>query len=98
MQFITTYSWRETLTEAGQKRVLQLFSSWKPSPAVEVKGWWVTSGGGGVIFSESQSASAIIEMMMPWEPYFQFNIRPVIDIAEYASAASKTLAWREGVK
>jgi hypothetical protein len=98
MLFVTTYTVRGTRTEADEKRVLQLFKSWKPAAGQEIKGWWITTGNVGVQVSEAASASVIMESVAPWSVYFEFNIQPAVEIGQAAEQLAKAIAWRESVK
>jgi hypothetical protein len=98
MLFITTYTPRAGTKESDEKRVLQLFSNWKPAAGQEIKGWWVTSSGQGVQVSEADSAKTILESIGPWAVYFEFNVQPAVPITEAAELLGKSIAWRDSIK
>jgi hypothetical protein len=99
MLFVTTYTPRATvISEATEKRVLQLFAQWKPAAGQEIKGWWLTPGGLGVQISEAKSAEAIMESIAPWGAYFEFNVQPAVEIGQAVAHLSKAIAWRDSIK
>jgi len=99
MLFVTTYTPRSTVaSEANEKRVLQLFTQWKPPAGQEIKGWWVTPSGMGVQIAEAKSAETIMEGIAPWGAYFEFNVQPVVEVGQAVAHLSKAIAWRDSIK
>ena len=98
MLFITRYHARGRLTEAEEKRVLQLFSKWQPAPGEEIKGWWIAADGTGITLSEAASAEAVLEGLAPWHVYFEFNVQPAVEVAKAAEIMAKGIAWRDSIK
>jgi Domain of unknown function (DUF3303) len=82
-----------TPTEEGQKRSLELFQRWQPP--IEFKGHWAFATGGGMAVFEADTAAAVVESTVPWTPYFEFRIEPVVEIEQAVPIYAKTQAWRD---
>ena len=98
MLFINRYQAKSGQSEADEKRMLQLFSQWKPGEGVEIKGWWALPDGSGVSVIEAPSAEAVMKDVAPWGVYLDFNIQPAIEIGKAAEIWGQALAWRESIK
>jgi Protein of unknown function (DUF3303) len=82
-------------SEAGDKRSLQLFTSWQPP--IEFKGHWALATGGGIAVAEADSAEAMIEAIAPWGAYFDFRVEPATPVENAVPIFMKTNAWRDSV-
>jgi hypothetical protein len=83
------------LSEAGQKRSLQLFSKWQPAPGQFQAFYDFADGRGGFALIEASSASDLAKTMAPWTPFLQLTARPVVPIRESAEINTAAVAWRD---
>jgi Protein of unknown function (DUF3303) len=83
-------------SEEGQKRSLQLFTSWQPP--VEFKGHWAFSTGGGMAIVEADGAAAIVEAVSAFTPFLDFTVEPVVAIEEAVPIFMKVNGWRDSVE
>lgn len=96
MEFGVVYTVRETVSEEAEKRSLQLFTSWQPP--FEFKAHWARArGDGGIAIVETDSAAALLEGLAPWQPFFDFDISPVVGVEEAVPIFMKVNAWRDSV-
>jgi hypothetical protein len=94
MLFGVVYTERD-VSEAAQKRSLELFTNWQPP--VEFQGHWAFATGGGMAVIEAESAAAVVEAIAPWTTFFHFKVEPVVGVEEGVAIFMKTNAWRESV-
>ncbi len=98
MLFLTTYMPRGEGSEEAAKRVQQIYSQWKPPAGVEIKAFYsLADGSGGIVISEATSAAAILEAISPFAPYLEYNVTPIVEIAEAVSIGQRVNAWRDSV-
>ena len=96
MQFGVIYTQRDGLSEEMEKRSLQLFTQW--SPPLEFKVHYARGDGqGGLAIGESDSAEAIVEGITPWQPFFKFEVMPVVDIQAAVPLFQRAYQWRDSV-
>jgi len=99
MLFVSIYKATGTTTEASQKRNLQLFANWKPPAGFDIKSHYAfADGGGGILIAEAATVAAIVEAAGPWGPFFDFEIHPILDVAESVAIAQRVYAWRDSVR
>ena len=97
MLFASVFTYRDR-TEEQQKRQTELFSKWTPPEGVEIKAIYAfADASGGIVLSESNSAAAVFEAHMPWEPFVDWKTSPIIDVAEVIPIAQKVYGWRDSV-
>jgi hypothetical protein len=96
MLFGVVYTGRETVSEESEKRSLALFAAWQPP--FEFKAHWARAdGSGGIAVVESDSAATLLEGVAPWQPFFHFDISPVLGVEEAVPIFAKVNAWRDSV-
>jgi len=89
-------SWDFTdVSEANQKRSLQLFSKWTPGPARFQAFYGFADGGGGFALVEADNAADLAKTVAPWTPYLRFRARVVLPIQESSRINGEAMAWRD---
>lgn len=96
MLFLTSYRWRENLTEEQAARALKLFGNWKP-PGV-IKSHYARSDGGGIVIAEADSALVLTEMTGAFLPFCEFDVTPIVEITEAVPVFQRVVAWRDSVR
>jgi len=97
MLFAAIYRPREAgASEEAQKRSTALFTSWEPP--FEFKAHYARGDGrGGIAVIETDDAQSIVEGISPWQPFFEFEVTPIIPIEEAVPLFLKTNAWRDSI-
>jgi Protein of unknown function (DUF3303) len=96
MLFGLIYTARDGVTEDMEKRSLGLFTQW--SPPFEFKAHYARGDGqGGIAIVESDTAEAIVEGTAPWQPFFSFELTPVVDIQAAVPLFQRAYQWRDSV-
>jgi len=98
MLFLISYKERSRWNEDDDKRVLKLFTNWKPPGGMEVKSHYARSDGGGFLIAEVNSAAAVMEANAPWIAFFDFQVVPIVEITEAVPMLQRTNAWRDSVR
>jgi hypothetical protein len=97
MLFAALYKPRDSITEESQQRGLQLFANW--TPPYEFKAHYARADGkGGIAIIESDTVEALVEGVAPWQPFFEFEVTPVMDIQQAVPALQRSFAWRNSVQ
>ena len=95
MLFGVVYKTRNS-SEEGERRSLQLFTSWQPP--FEFKAHYAfADGSGGMGVVEADSGAQILEGTGVWWPWFDFELLPVIPIEEAVPIYQKINDWRSSV-
>lgn len=98
MLFAVTYRTKEDISEAEQKRSLNLFVQWTPPQGFEFKSHYVTGSGRNIAIVEVSSAAVLLEAMAPWDPFFDFDSEPCVLVEEAVPIIQKAYAWRDSIK
>ena len=99
MLFATIYTPRGGGGEEAAKRVLQIYSQWKPPAGLEIKAFYeLADGNGGIVISEATSAVVILEAISPFVPYLEYKVIPIVEIAEAVAIGQRVNAWRDSVR
>jgi uncharacterized protein DUF3303 len=86
-------------TEASDKRILNLFTNWRPPAGVEFKGFYdYADSSGGVAIVEASSAEAILETTAPWGAFLRFTVRPIVPSDKSSAIYAKAIAWRDSIR
>jgi len=76
-------------SEAGQK----LLSSWTPSQAATIREWVSRcDGNGGFAVIETDNAGELFKDLTTWNPWFEFQVYPVVDIGDATALQTQALA------
>jgi hypothetical protein len=95
MLFVAVYRPRNP-SEEDERRSLALFTSWEPP--IEFKHHWARADGeGGIAIFEADSAVQVLEGISPWNPFFAFEVTPVVPIEEAVPVFMKNQAWMDAV-
>jgi Domain of unknown function (DUF3303) len=98
MLFLVSYRERSRWSEDDDKRTLKLFAGWKPPAGLQVKSHYGRGDGGGFLIVEAESAAAMMESNAPWIAFFEFEVVPIVEIAEAVPILNKVYAWRDSVR
>lgn len=83
------------VSEAGQKRAMDLFAKWQPGPAQYHEFYDFADREGGVALIEVSSASDLAKTLAPWTPFVKFTARPILPIRESVDIHLAAKAWRD---
>lgn len=99
MQFAALYTYRASASEATVKRLNRLFASWQPPKGYEIKAHYSFADcSGGLTIVEASSEAAIYEALIPWVPFVEFRVHPLVEIEKSFGIATAAIEWRESVK
>ena len=99
MLFAAMYTFRANASEATIKRLNSLFGNWQPPKGYEIKMHYsFADGTGGLTLVETGSVTAMYEAIIPWIPFVEFRVVPVIEIEKAFPIATAAIAWRESIK
>jgi len=83
MLFASMGTLRANCTEEGEREVLRRFSTWAPAAGAELKALYVTADGRSNIgIFEATSAAALLESLLPFAPFFDVEVKPIMDASE----------------
>ena len=94
MLFHVTWDYTDT-SEAGQKRMLLLFSKWHPGPGQFKAFYDFADGSGGVALIEVDSAADLTKTIARWTPFLRFTTRAILPVQEAAQINGAAAAWRD---
>ncbi len=98
MLFLVSYRPRAGRLEAEEKRVLNLFVNWKPPEGSTIKSHYARADGGGLVIIDSNSAISSVEALAPWIAFLDYEIVPIVEIAEALPVLQRVVAWRDSVR
>jgi len=98
MLFLVSYRPRAGRLEAEEKRVLNLFVNWKPPEGSTIKSHYARADGGGLVIIDSNSAISSVEALAPWIAFLDYEIVPIVEIAEALPVLQRAVAWRDSVR
>jgi hypothetical protein len=98
MLFLVSYRPRAGRVEGEEKRVLNLFVNWKPPQGSTIKAHYARADGGGLVIFDSNSAISSVEALAPWVAFLDYEIVPIVEMAEALPLLQRAVAWRESVK
>jgi hypothetical protein len=83
--------------EAAQKRVLEVFQSWKMPESLVFHQFLVRVGEfGGCAVIETDVPTDIHQLTSAFA-VFRFRVEPVMDVMDAVAAESEAIAWRAGL-
>lgn len=92
-----TYTTRFDSEESAQRN-LKLFMNWTPPDGFSFHHHWARADGkGGIFIAEADSASTVLEATAPWTTRMDFDIAPLVDIADAVPTMLKVQEWAQGV-
>jgi len=98
MLFQISYKARSGATEADAKRIMQVFSQWKPPAGVEIKCHYARPDGAGFLVVEANSVVPLVESNAPFGVWFEYDVTPIVEISEAVPALNRAFAWRDTVR
>ena len=99
MLFITVWHTRPNVSEESERRLLQVFTDWKPPQGVTIKAiYGRADGSGGITIAESDSAAAVLEANAAFTPWLELETFPALEIAESAAIFGRIQEWRASVR
>ncbi len=98
MKFIVQWSSRPGSDPAQNVRsaesILTAFSGWAPPDSISISEFVArVDGRGGSIIVTTDDLAAIDYMVAQYGPWFDWDVHPVIDVAESAEQAGRATAW-----
>jgi hypothetical protein len=98
MLFLIPYKGKPGRSEAEDKRVIDLFVKWKPPAGFTIKSHYGRADGGGFLIVDAESAIAIYESNATWGAFLDFEVVPIVEIAEAVPVLQRVIAWRDSVR
>ena len=99
MLFAVTWVPTSGASEERDKRILKLFTNWRPPAGVEFKAFYdYADNNGGIAIVEADSAEAILETTAPWGVFLAFTARPVVASDKATPIFQKAISWRDSLK
>ena len=98
MKFILNWNSRSGTDPAQNVRsiesLLTAFSGWAPPSSMTIHEFVARADNrGGTIIVTTDDLTAIDFMVAQYSPWFDWDVHPVIDVAESAETAGAALAW-----
>ena len=102
MKFVTAWTWRQggsaKENEDAVRRVLEVYSKWKPLDSTTFHQFvGRLDGGGGFSVTETDNPADLADATSKFAPYFDYQIYPVVDIADIAQAAQEGVEFRDSI-
>jgi Protein of unknown function (DUF3303) len=73
--------------------------SWQPPKGYTIRNHYsFADGSGGMSLVETESVAAMYEANLPWLPFIEFRLVPVVEIDKAVPLGLAAIAWRESVK
>jgi hypothetical protein len=84
--------------EAAQRRLLDVYSSWKPPAGMTFQQFLTRcDGGGGFAVVETDNAADLIDATSKFGAYIDYQIHPVVEIADGIEAAQEALSYLQSI-
>jgi hypothetical protein len=81
-----------------QRVALKRFLAWTPPAGFTFQAHWVrVDGTGGMYVAEAESAAAVFEATGAFSDLIEFEVVPVMDVAESVPISSRVLDWVDSV-
>lgn len=102
MKFVLAYTLRdggsvEDRVE-GAEAAQKLLSNWAPSDAATIHEWVTRcDGNGGFSVVETDNSSELLKDLNTWTPWLDFQVFPVVDIAEASALQQQAIATAKSV-
>jgi hypothetical protein len=83
MLFAVNGIYRGNWTEDADREGIQRFAAWSPAAGSEMKALYLRADGRGIVsLFEAASALAIYESLLPFTPYLDYEVLPIVDVSE----------------
>ncbi len=102
MKFVFTYTTQQGGSEADRheagKKAQQLLETWQPSDSASILQWVSrVDGNGGFSVIETDNAENILKDLATWSSFLDFQVYPVVDIADATPVTQAALAARSAL-
>jgi hypothetical protein len=85
--------------EATLKRTLEVYGKWTPPADAKFLEFLTRAdGSGGYAVVETDNVASVAEGPWKFGPYFEFEIVPVLDVADGVALLSDGIAFRDAVR
>ena len=83
MLFMTTYTFRDDISQESVKEMLAIIVSREPSPTEKLH-YIATDGSGGVVINEvdAESQHEVYEGVLHMQPYMEMHTRPILAVED----------------
>lgn len=102
MKYVMTWTTRSsgssTENEAATRRALDLLSKWQPEQGTTIHQFVgrVDSEGGFAVI-ETGDVAQVLNATAKFAPYVQYQVYPVVDVADWVQAAHEGIGYRNGI-
>jgi muconolactone delta-isomerase len=84
--------------ENAQKRILEVFGQWKPTPNFKIEFFVIRVGDWGGYLLVDCDDPLTVHKFCSMLPAFVFEARPVVPVEDAVRAELEVMAWRDGLK
>jgi hypothetical protein len=96
MKYVLAYKTRGNDTAKGlldaQRSAMKLLASWKPHAPEGISEWVQrVDGAGGFAVVQTDDAVALYKDLAAWSPWLEFEVIPVLDLAESTAASEEAM-------
>jgi len=94
MKYVVEWNAKPNTTEESAARSLQVFSKWAPSEGATFREFLGrVDGSGGYAVVETDDPALIAKDVAPFNIWFDFQVVPVLEIADTAAIDIEATAW-----
>jgi Protein of unknown function (DUF3303) len=97
MKYVLTWELRPNFSEDQDERSLKVFGRWSPAEGTNFLEFVArVDGRGGFAVIETDDVALIARDVSVFNPFFEFNVYPVMDVRESADIAGQAIEFRRG--
>ena len=98
MKYVVSWIGKPSVTEEAAARSLQVFGKWTPSEGADFKEFLGrVDGRGGYAVVETDDPKLIAKDVAPFAAWFDFEVCPVIEIADTAAVDAEAIEFLASV-
>jgi hypothetical protein len=98
MKYVVSWTIRPHVTEESAARSLQVFGKWSPSEGATFHEFLGrVDGSGGFALVETDDQRLIAKDVAPFTSFFDFEVCPVLDIADSAAVDAEAIEFLQSV-
>jgi hypothetical protein len=103
MKFVVSLTFRlngsVAENEAAARRILDVYAKWTPPASMTIHQLVSRAdGGGGFAVLETDNPADLLDTTSKFGPFADYQIYPVVDIADGVRASQEAVAFRESIK
>jgi len=103
MKYLVSWTFRPggspAESEVAAKRALQVFGKWSPPADATFHAFLSrVDGAGGFALVESDNLRSVMEGPAKFGPWFDFQVVPVVDVAEGVQIATEGIEFRDSIR